>query len=456
MIKSEKMKLILAVALPVAFQSLIQSSLGFIDQIMVARLGGTYIAAAGLATHPITILFFLLLGVAGGTGIFTAQYYGNRQFGQVQAVVRLSLRYGMSIVIPLMFFAGLTPKLIMSVFTTDPLVIQAGGAYLGVVSLSFVPLMIILVSSSALKACGDVKLPFKAGITAVVVNTVLNYVLIYGLGSFAGLGLTGAAIATVTARIVEASILIVGYKKLSQEMDHQITRNGESATYTQLNLKNQFKNVTIPLILGELVFITSITFYTILYGRMGTVEMAAVTVMVPLQNITFGLFSGMSTAAAVIIGQSLGKSAYDEAQDMAQTILKFTAIGAVALCMIFVLITPLYLNLFGLNTEIYKMSEALSWMIILFLPVRVLNMVLGDGIIKCGGDTKFMLKMAIFTLTGIGIPLGLFTGYYLGLSLPMVYIAVSLEEIIRFAIGYWKMKSGTWKVNLTGIGQPVT
>ncbi|WP_430885055.1 MATE family efflux transporter [Fusibacter sp. JL216-2] len=178
--ESVNYKSIIAVALPVALQSLIQTSLGVIDQMMVSRLGGTVIAAAGLATHPFTILLFLLLGVSGGTGIFVAQYFGNGQYNRISDAVKVSYQYGLLITLPIMFFAGLAPGFILQFFTNDPEVIAAGTEYLKIISLTFLPLMVILIKSSALKACKNVKLPFVAGAVAVIVNTGLNYVFIYG------------------------------------------------------------------------------------------------------------------------------------------------------------------------------------------------------------------------------------------------------------------------------------
>lgn len=448
--ESVNYKSIIAVALPVALQSLIQTSLGVIDQMMVSRLGGTVIAAAGLATHPFTILLFLLLGVSGGTGIFVAQYFGNGQYNRISDAVKVSYQYGLLITIPIMFFAGLAPGFILQFFTNDPEVIAAGTEYLKIISLTFLPLMVILIKSSALKACKNVKLPFVAGVVAVIVNTGLNYVFIYGLGSFVGWGLKGAALATLIARLTEALILFAGYFHMKRTLEMAPVQIFSKASALMLK---DYKAVTGPLILGELVFITSITFYTILYGKMGTVEMAAVTVLVPLQNITFGLFSGMSTAAAVLIGHALGRAEGQRAQVLARAIIKVTTAGALILCLIFALIMPYYLDLFALDSQVLEMARGLAWMIVLFLPPRVLNMVLGDGIIRSGGETAFMLKMALFCLTGIGIPMGVIAGFYLKLPLALVYVAVSIEEIIRMCIGLAKMHSGSWRINLTGLSE---
>lgn len=302
-------------------------------------------------------------------------------------------------------------------------------------------------NSSALKACGNVKLPFVAGVVAVITNTGLNYIFIYGFGTFSGWGLTGAASATLIARIIEALILVWGYNRLTYKLGIQKLLSPKKNLNLAMN--KDYRAVAGPLILGELVFITSITFYTILYGRMGTVEMAAVTVLMPLQNVTFGLFSGLSTAAAVLIGQALGRGDYDLAQLLARAIIRVTGVGALNICAFYALVMPLYIELFALETSVFNMTTALSVMIVLFLPPRVLNMVLGDGIIKSGGETGFMLKMALFSLTGIGIPMGILAGFYLKLPLPWVYVAVSIEEIVRMFIGLAKkMRSGSWRVNL--------
>jgi putative MATE family efflux protein len=446
---NNNIKHIFPIAFPIAIQGLIQTSIGIIDQMMVSRLGNSAIAAAGLANHPMTVLFFLSLGIAGGTGIFAAQYYGDKQYKNISKVVQISHIYSLLITIPLMILTGLTPKLVLQLFTTDQEVILLGSNYLRIISISCIPFMITLINSSALKACGNVKLPFIAGVVSVIVNTSLNYIFIYSLG----FGLKGAAIATLIARIIESFMLIYGYnmlnKKLKNKQKNSLNPSTTSRKFENKYVKNNYLKVTLPLVLGEFVFIASITFYTTLYARMGTIEMAAVTVLVPMQNITFGLFSGVSTAAAVLIGQALGNKNLEQAQTLAINILKTTFVLAIMLCSFFIVTMPFYINLFSLSSEVKSMTFALSWAIILFLPARIMNMILGDGILKSGGETKFMLKMSLFTLFGIGVPMGILTGFLFKLPLVYVYCAVSVEEIARCLIGLWKTKTGTWKVNLT-------
>lgn len=432
---------IMSLALPIAFQSLIQSSLSLIDQIMVAGLGSTAMAAAGLSLRPLTILFFMLLSVTGTLGIFVAQYWGDGQIEKITPTLKHASIYALVILAPILFMTTIAPRQCMRLFSNDPDVISNGIIYLRIISGTYIPLMLIMLLSSIMKSCGKVKLPMTAGIIAVLINTLLNYLLIYGNGPFPTLGLKGAAIATLIARIIEATIIIVALLK-----SNILRRPTGKLSKAQ---KIQFSKVAWPLIISELIFISSITFYAILYGRMGTHQMAAMTVLFPLQNIAFGIFAGMSTASSALVGQALGQGAFETAKQGAKKIMQLTLFLGTGLALFFAIILPIYLDFFSLENAVYLQAQSLILIALCILPFQIMNMVIYEGILRTGGQTSYLVKIQLLTLWAIGIPAGIFAGFIFKLPLQYVFLAVSLEEIIRLSISYRMMQKETWIARLT-------
>lgn len=440
-------KAVTAIAIPVALQSLIQSSLSMIDQMMVARLGSSDMAAAGLGTRPFTMLFFLLLGVTGGVGIFAAQYWGNHQPEKLHLLMKIGFQFGTLVVLAIMLPSLIAAPQIMHLFTTDSHVIQSGADYMQVLSFSFMPLLLIMLYSTVLKSADIVKLPVIAGFMSVLSNTFLNYVLIFGHLGLPALGVKGAAIATVAARLIECALLIAATHTL--HLPAKVSWRMMFALKRHPAIDIPYFKMTMPLLLGELIFVSSITFYAALYGRMGTHQMAAMTVLFPLEGITFGLFSGLSTAAGVLLGQHLGAGRLQLAKEYGSRILRLGCVFTILLSLLFAAFLPFYLQWFHLNPVVHQTARILIITALMFFPIRVVNMIIGDGILRSGGQTKFLMLMTFFTLWGIGVPLGIYSAFILKWSLYKVFIAVSSEELLRMFIGLYRIRSNKWLVQLT-------
>ncbi|MGL1890888.1 MAG: MATE family efflux transporter [Spirochaetaceae bacterium] len=443
---SKTFKLVFSLAIPIAFQSLIQSSLSIIDQVMVSRLGGSAMAAAGLALRPLTILFFTFMAISGALTIFVAQFWGDKQYDKIKPVIKLSVIYGFIILIPVLLFSIIAPGSVMKLFSKDVEVIEYGIGYLKILSMSFFPLMLVMVFSAALKSCGMIRVPVIAGVTAVISNTVLNYILIYGVGNIQGFGIEGAAMATVAARVIEAAIIIICFFKLGI-INKKVKMKDDNDGKNEIHSK--FRKVAYPLIVSEIVFIGSITFYAVLYGRMGTSQMAAMTVLVPLQNVAFGIFAGLSTAASTLIGQSLGRGDFDKAKHLARKIMKYTLILTISFSLLLLMALPYYLELFQLETNIQTQAYTLIFVAMIILPIQIMNMVIYEGVLRTGGETGYLIKIQLLTLTAIGIPAGIIAALLLKLPLHIVFLAVSFEEIVRLSISYYKMRKGVWIAKLT-------
>jgi putative MATE family efflux protein len=439
-------KAVLSIALPIAIQSLVQSSLNIIDQLMVGQLGEEAIASIGLATRPFNILFFILLGLTGGTSIFVAQFFGKKDLSKLGEVAGITLFMGMCISVLFTIISLFMPELVMQCFTKDAAVIALGKQYQTIIAFTYIPLLLILLYSSILRSTGQVKLPVIAGFLSVGCNTILNYILIFGKMGLPALGVEGAAMATMIARVIECmTIIFITYRSklpAAVEIKEMLNINWHSELF------KKFKDVTLPLIACNLVYVLGDTMYAVIYGRMGTDEMAAMTIVFPLQGLIIGFFTGLSTAAGVILGNELGANNKEVAFQYAKKFIIQGFVFTSILAMMIAGFSKIYLSLFNVSPVVQSFAWKIVIVVAVFLPVKVVNMVVGEGILRSGGETRFLLMIDSLGLWGIGVPLGFFAAFYLKLPVHWVFTAVTLEEGVRVILCISRTFSGKWLNNL--------
>ena len=203
---------IITIGIPIAFQGLLNTLLNLVDNMMIGSLGESSIAAVGLANKVFFVFTLLLFGIVSGSSVLTAQYFGKKDIKNIRRVLGLSLIIGLAGAFIFMLAGLFIPKTVMRIFTPNENTIKIGVSYLTIVAISYPLTAVTNCYISLLRATNKVKAPVFITIAAILVNVVLNYTFIYGHFGFEALGVRGAAIATVIARLVEViSILLVVY-----------------------------------------------------------------------------------------------------------------------------------------------------------------------------------------------------------------------------------------------------
>jgi putative MATE family efflux protein len=437
-------KTILTIALPVSLQSLVQASLSMIDQFMIGQLGTDAIASVGLGAKGLFILLFVLSGIGGGASVFASQYWGKGEKNKIAQVMGLTLLSGGIITLFFFLISSLTPRLFIALFSTDPSVLAGGASYLRLVAPGYFPLLVVITWSAVLRSTGHTKLPMYAGIISVLVNTGLNYLLIFGVGPVPSMGVEGAALATTVARFAEAAVLlfIVYVKHFPGAASLK-----EMGRISQDFVK-PFAFTTVPLVLTELLWVLGDSAFSAIYGRIGTAELAAMTLTGPVQMITIGLMTGISTAAAVILGNELGRDNPEKAEKYARNFIIIGIAGTVVMGILVILLAPLYVSAFKISRESAELTEKILRLFALVLWVKVSNMIMGNGILRSGGDTRFVMMMDTMGMWMIGVPLGVVSAFVFKLPFPLVYLLVSLEEVVRMVFMLHRTGSGKWLNNL--------
>lgn len=443
------LKKLAALAIPISLQSLIASSLGIVDQMMIGQLGKNIIAGVGFGGRIPFIFMMTLFGIVSATSIYTAQYFGKGDMKEVGKVVGTTLVIGSLVTAVFMAIALVFTKQAVRLFTGDEAVISQGVIYLKYVSIGFIPMMISQTYSAVLRSTHRVRLPLIAGLISFGVNTLLNYVLIFGNFGAPELGIMGAALATGISRTIEMIILLAVVYIRKYEGAIRIT---QLFTFDPKFVK-AFMITSLPLLFNEFLWSLGESVYTGIYGHMGTAEAAGMTMTFPLQSFSIAFFVGISSAAGILLGNKLGAGEEEEAYLYAKRFIAIGITGAVLISLVIIGISPLYLRVFKVDAETAGHFSRLIVIFSMVLFVKVSNMIIGGGILRSGGETKLTMYLDMIGGWCIGIPLGLLTSRVFGLPVHYVYFFISLEEVFRLIVGLVWTNRKIWIKNL--VADPV-
>lgn len=443
--KKEFYNQLFKLAIPISLQSLIMAVLYLVDQLMVGQLGGVAIASVGMSSKIYSVISVVLAGLATGLTVYAAQYWGNKDSKSITPLLGLSLGIGLLLSGSFTIFVFFNPSLCLSIFTTDRAVLENGHVFLKIVSLSYIPTMLTMLYSAVLRSTGHVKFPMAVSIAAVGLNIVLNYALIFGHWGFPELGLAGAAYATLISRIVE-SALIVGAVYRGKLPGAGGIKALSSFSKTR---SIPFLRTIAPIVLTELVWVLGEACYSVIYSRMGTAEMTAMTVTFPLQGLMIRLLAGLSGAAGIMVGHKLGENNNAGAFSYARYLVRIGIGISLLLGVVIAVVAPLYVSAFNITMEERRLATSVICFFALFLWIKVGNMMIAGGILQSGGDSKFVFIMEASTTWLLGVPLGLLLSWGWKQPLPWVYFFLSLEEAVRLVIGYVRFRRGKWLNQLT-------
>ena len=433
-------KTVCQLAVPVTLQAMLQSSFSIVDQIMIGQLESVSIAGVGLAAKFASIYSVVISAIGAVAGIMISQYLGQKNRQEVRRSFYTNLLLSIGIAGAFTALCGLFSGQIMGLYTKETATRQAAAAYLTMISGTFFPLAGATMLSTLFRCTDRPKLPLYASIVSAAVNTGLNYLLIFGKWGFAPMGARGAAIATVAAQLVNfiLMVLMIGKK------DSVLTKPRESLRATAKFNWKQYLSMLLPILACEVVWSLGENVYAAIYGHIGTDASAAMTLINPVQGLMIGALCGLSQAAGVIIGKKLGNGEYEDAYTSSKKLILYGAVGAAVLSVVVLLTRTLYVQIFQVEDFVKEITGQILIAYALVAPFKVLNMILGGGIIRSGGRTKYVMYIDMIGTWCFGVPLGLVSAFVLKLTIPYVYFILSLEECIRFGISLAVFRKRRW------------
>lgn len=425
-------------AIPVALQSMLQSSFSIVDQIMIGQLGSVSIAGVGLAGKFASIFSVVVAAIGAVAGIMISQYLGQNNNREIRRSFYINLALSLGIAVVFTLLCAMSPRGIMRLYTQNADTLSAAAEYLAIIAATFVPIAAATLLSTLFRCADRPKLPLYASAVSAVINTVVNYVLIFGKLGFAPMGAAGAAIATVLSQWVNFFIMLALLPK-----NAPLPARALDAEKTAFNWA-QYLAMLLPVLVCEAMWSVGENVYAAIYGHMGTQASAAMTLINPVQGLVIGALCGLSQAAGVIVGKRLGREEYDTAYAEAKQLMLYGAVGSLILSVTVVLISGVYVEIYQVEDSVKRLTQEILFAYALVAPFKVLNMILGGGIIRSGGKTKYVMAIDLIGTWVFGVPLGLISAFVLKLTIPYVYFILSLEECVRFAISCVVFRRRAW------------
>ena len=431
---------IITIGIPIAFQGLLNTLLNLVDNMMIGSLGESSIAAVGLANKVFFVFTLLLFGIVSGSSVLTAQYFGKKDVKNIRRVLGLSLIIGLTGAFIFMLAGLFIPKTVMRIFTPNENTIKIGISYLTIVAISYPLTAITNCYISLLRATNKVKAPVFITIAAILVNVILNYTFIYGHFGFEALGVKGAAIATVIARLFECicilAVVYIGKSEAAAKFKELIDFNKEF-------IKKYFIIVS-PVIANEFVWGLGVTMYSLVYGRMGDSAVASITITQNVEQICVVIFQGLSAATAVILGNELGANKIERADKHAKGFFIIQFILVLVMATVCLIIRKPLIDLFNVDQNVASDILKCLNVFIIYSPFRMFNLVNIVGVLRSGGDTKASLLLDLTGVWLVGIPFAFLGGIILKMPIYYVYAMITIEEVYKFILGFIRYRKKKW------------
>lgn len=435
-------------AIPVALQSMLQSSFSIVDQIMIGQLGSESVAGVGLAGKFSWIFSVLVSAVGTVAGIMISQYIGQKNGREVRRSfwVNLGVTVGLAVIFTILSVAF--PSQIMGIYTQDAATKKVAVRYLIIMAGTYLPIAGATLLAAFFRCAELASLPLYASIVAAILNTGLNYILIFGKFGLHAMGAEGAAVATLISQIANLLLMILLYLKNKQKLQ-EICADAELAKKEWLPFAwKQYMGMLLPIFICEFAWSLGENVYAAIYGQLGTESCAAMTLINPIQGMMTGALCGISQAAGVIVGKKLGNGEYNEAYADSKKLMQYGLWSSLVLSLLIVITRGWYVEVYRVEESVKLLTQQILVAYAVIAPVKVQNMILGGGILRSGGKTKYVMVIDLLGTWMFGVPFGLIAAFVCKLSIPYVYFILSTEECIRLVISFVVFKKRKWMQQL--------
>ncbi len=442
--KSEFYRQLKSLVLPITFQQFMLAAVSAADAIMLGALSQEALGAVSLATQVQFVFNLFLAAITIGLSMFAAQYWGKGDRVSVEKFLGIALRP--TLLVSLLFFGAslFAPALLMRIFTPEATLISQGAEYLRWVSLSYLLCGASQVYLCIMKNCGQAGRSTLISSTAVVLNIILNALLIFGLCGLPALGIAGAALATVVARLVE--LVWTVYGMLQKE---RVKIRLDSILRPVREFRRDFWKYTSPVLGNELVWGCGFSMYTVILGHLGTDAVAANAVANVVKNLIVCFCLGLCVGGGIMVGYELGQNNLEKARTYGAWLTRISVIWGVVSGLFLLAITPLVLKYSNLNAQA---NGYLRWMMVfctIYMVGKSINCMTIAGIFCAGGDSRFGFFCDLITIWCITIPLGLLGAFVLDLPVVVVYLIVNSDELLKLPAVWWRYHKFHWLKNLT-------
>lgn len=430
---------ILRFALPASVEVVLHQLFGLVDQLFVASLGEASFVAAGLTGQVVSLAFVLVAALGTGAAIQLARYAGAQDAEGFSAAAARMLVVAGGVSALMAVGVALAAGPAMRALGAAPEVVERGVFFTRLIAWSLPFMALMELGNQVLRARGDARSPMVIGLGALAVNCVLNYVLIFGGWGLQPMGLAGAGVATVLARVLGFGLVC----RLLFSHRHALRVRWKDVGRLELSGMRALVGLALPVAAGQALWLLGMMGYTRVYAELGTGALAAANVINQLEGLCIVFSLGFSMACLTLVGQELGRRDLAQARQVASECLRLALGGSLLTGVLLVgagpVLGPLYPNLEEATRTLAATGLLISAVV---LPVKVRNMVLAVGVLRGGGDVRFTMACETFMLVGI---IGAWAlGVPLGWGLMGVLVGRACEELLKLGAFSWRYASGRW------------
>ncbi len=445
-------KMVLAIAVPIMVQNGITNFVSLLDNIMIGQVGTEQMSGVAIVNQLLFVYNLCLFGAVSGAGIFTAQYFGQKNHEGVRQTVRFKLLTVFVITaITIALFLGAGDTLIHLYLRGEGTVENAaatlayGKDYLWIMLLGLPPFMMVQVYASTLRECGQTILPMKAGIVAVFVNLVLNYILIYGKFGAPVLGVAGAAIATVTSRYVEAAIVLIHTHKHTEA--NPFIEGLYSSLKVPLHLTGKILAKGSPLLINETLWAAGVAMLVQCYSIRGLNVIAALNISNTINNVFNIVFLALGDSVAIVVGQLLGAGKMKEARETDTKMITFAVLSCTGIALLMLLFAPFFPNLYNTTEDVRSLATRLIMVTAIFMPQNAF-LHATYFTLRSGGKTIITFLFDSVFIWCVSVTIAYTLSHYTALPVIAVYTFVQMGDFMKCVIGFILVKKGIWLQNI--------
>lgn len=445
-------KMILAIAIPIMIQNGITNFVSLLDNIMIGRIGTEQMSGAAIVNQLIFVYNLCIFGGVSGAGIFTAQYFGQKDHEGVRQTFRYKLWMVLILTIAtVILFLSFGGQLINMYLHGEgsaadlAATLLYGKQYLYIMLLGLPAFMMVQVYASTLRECGETVMPMKAGVVAVLVNLVFNYILIYGKFGFPALGVQGAAIATVISRYVEVIIVISWTHRHKEE--NPFAQGLYSTLKVPLRLTKKILIKGTPLLLNEAFWAAGMAMLTQCYSIRGLNVVAGLNISNTINNVFNIVFIALGDSVAIVVGQLLGAGDMKKARDTDNKMIAFSVFCCTGVALVMLVLAPLFPRLYNTNAQARELAKYFIMIAAIFMPQNAF-LHAAYFTLRSGGKTIVTFLFDSVFVWCVSVTIAFTLSHFTSLPVVGIFILVQVGDIVKCIIGFVLVKKGVWLQNI--------
>lgn len=429
-----------SIYIPLVLQNIITLSVNLADNIMLGAYSETALAGVAAVNQIQFVYQQLIMALGDGLVMFGSQYWGR---GQVQPIKKItaSAMYGAVTLAAVLFaLASLFPRQAVGIFTTDSGIIGEGAAYLGIIRFTYLFFAVTQLLLAAVRSTETVKIASCLSVLTFCINCGMNYMLIFGHFGAPQLGVQGAAIGTLLARMAESAALVFYIWKREQKLK---LRFRDFLQFDWKLLKKYYR-LTAPMLVVQGLWGVNTALQTVILGHMTAAAIAANSAASTLFLMVKSASVGAASAAAVIIGKATGTGDLAKVREYSGRLQKkFIVIGVLSGVSLYVLRIPV-LGLYDLSPETMKLADTFLIILSVICVGMSYQMPTNSGIIRGGGNALFVVKMDLISIWGIVLPLSFIMAFVVKASPAVVVCCLNADQIFKCVPAYLESHYGNW------------